>query len=55
MSSAGKKLFLGLDCSTQSFKAVVTEAGSSHVLIAAQVNFEEELGEPYPNKGGMER
>jgi hypothetical protein len=38
------QLVLGLGSSTQSFKAVVTEAGSWHVLIAALVNFEEELG-----------
>jgi hypothetical protein len=45
-------LFVGLDSSAHSFKAVVTEVGSSHVLIAALVNFKRSLVS-YPNKGGM--
>jgi sugar (pentulose or hexulose) kinase len=52
---SAQKLFLGLDCSTQSFKAVVTKAGSSEVLLAAQVNFDDELGQSYEIKGGMTR
>ena len=51
-AASGKSLFLGLDMSTQSLKAVFVDAGDLSVVHSSALNFDEDLPQ-FKTKGGV--